>query len=73
MTTRAQRKPALVRGPQLPAECRTCEHYNPDSEAYACEVCPVNEGKARECHVSACPHWRTGNECMHDGLCSHAS
>ena len=57
------------RGPQLPKECRTCGHYNPQSEAYACEFCPVNGG-ARVCHTSACPHWRTGNECMYAGLCT---
>src|ERR1035437_8757354 len=30
-------------GPQLAEECRKCKWYNPESEEYACGVCPIKE------------------------------
>jgi hypothetical protein len=63
--------------------CPLCNQVEIGNRAKACAECHRIRRNARSrqarvsrelrgtvCHVSACPHWRSGNECMFDGPCT---
>jgi hypothetical protein len=63
--------------------CPLCNQVEISSRSKACAECHrirrnararrdriAIEMGGRRCYASACPHWRSGNECMYDGKCT---